>query len=378
MAIYGGQGAFDLFVAELTLTAPITASILEQFSGIVAELEAHMGIALDIEYALENLHVFEEFFTLDYYIENDLLTTEIEKTEDFSVLTTVTLEPIAYAYLLQEVAETTVTYLEGFEAFELPSYQFINCESGEVCEPLPEYNDLMMNLGLLGEVEYTILYDPSTPTEVITELDLTEFINNLAMLDEEITEEPVIELSIKITVREGGTVTIPEDVSDINMIAEDVAKFSLVALVFDEFGNVLEYAEENPEEFALDFGERKYLGSVDSFFDVGLAFDKNMSYIEMGGSIISPEYYIQLFWHDGTQVFTSPIGIIELVEEVFEPLLEGPMSNEIFLELVDMVDEENFNMTKLLFVYIFNETDEYIEEPVAPPLPYNNTKKPLF
>ena len=32
----------------------------------------------------------------------------------------------------------------------------------------------------------------------------------------------------------------------------------------------------------------------------------------------------------------------------------------------DSVAEENFNMTKLLFVYIFNETDTYIEEPIAP------------
>jgi hypothetical protein len=363
-AIYEGQDAFDAYVLELSITAPQTAAIFEQFSGIVAELQVYMVVVDDIEYAFDNLSMFEEFFTLDYYMDNDILTMEVEKTEEFAILTTITLEPIAYAFVLQDLIQTSVTYMDGFELMDLPYIQFINCPPEALtCEPLPEYTDLMMNLNLLGEVEYTVLYDPSNPTEVITKLDLTDFVNKLAMMDEYVTTEPVIELSFSVTVREGEAITIPENVSDMNMIAEDVAKFSLSMLAYEALEDVSLYYDASSSEMLM-FGDRRPLDTFEGYVDLSLAFDSNMSYVEMGGSGLVPDYTIQLFWHDGTPVFTSPLGYLELVDVAG---FDGPGTSELFQHYVDKVNEDNFNMTKLLFVYIFNETDNYVEEPVVIP-----------
>ena len=114
----------------------------------------------------------------------------------------------------------------------------------------------------------------------------------------------------------------------------------------------------------LPFGDSRDLDTFEDFVDLSLAFDLNMSYVEMGGSLLAPDYTIQLFWHDGTPVFTGPLGYQELLDIVGP---EGPGTSELFQYYVAKVDENNFNMTKLLFVYIFNETDDYIEEPIAMP-----------
>lgn len=360
-AIYEGQTAFDLYIIELALTVPETASILAAFSGVVAELEVFMYVVDDITYAFDNLSMFEEFFTLDYYLDNDLVTAELEISEDFAVITTLTLEPLAYAYLFQDVIEETVLYLDGFQSFELPYIQFINCPVGETCEPLPDYQELLQELAALEEIQFTVEYDPSNADEMITKIDFTDFINHLATMDEEVTMAPVVDLSIQITVSEVGTVTIPTAVSDVNMIAEDFAKFSLAMLAFEALEDVGDYYMANSSEFTLDFGDTRQLDTFEGYVNLSLAFDMNMSYVTVGGSVIAPDYLIQLFWHDGTPVFTSPLGLAELVA-VVGPGTGGPATNVMFQTYVDKVVDANFNMTKLLFVYIFDEANNYEEE----------------
>ena len=75
---------------------------------------------------------------------------------------------------------------------------------------------------------------------------------------------------------------------------------------------------------------------------------------------------LPIFWHDGTEVFVSPIGYLELLDVVGPA---GPGTSELFQYYVDKVDADNFNMTKLLFVYIFNDTDSYIPETFEIPKP---------
>jgi len=354
-AVYDGQEAFDAYLLELALTAPGHASILTHYSFLVLELGPYMFIMDDIDYAFTNLGMFDEFFTLDYYLENNLLTTELEIMEDFEILTTVTLEPIAYAYLFQDVIGEAVLYLNGFQSFELPYIENINCPTGEICEPLPSYQDLMTDLALLGDVEVSMLYAPNNPNEMVTTIDFTDFINNLVMLE----QEPVIDLSIKITVSEPKEVIIPTVNTDMNMVAEDFAKFSLSILAYDALEDISDYYAMYPNE-EIVFGDSVQLDTFGEYLNLSLAFDLNSSYVEMGGSIISPDLTIQLFWNDGTPIFTSPVGLDELLI-VVGPDSEAPETSEVYQYYVNKVDEDNFNMTKLLFVYIFNDTYQFEE-----------------
>lgn len=358
-AVYDGQIAFDAYLVDLALTAPQHAAILTHYSGLVLELEPYMYIMDDIEYAFENLDMFDEFFTLDYYLENNLLTTEVEITEEFGILTTVTLEPIAYAYLLKDVIDETVLYLDGFQSFELPYIEYINCPTDEICQPLPEYTELMTNLGMFGEIEITVTYAPSNPNEVITKVDFTDFMNQLIMMDGTVEQASVIDLSIQVRVFESEEIVIPEVVTDMNVVAEDFAKFSLSILAYEALEDIGEYYSMYPEELIL-FGDSIQLDTFEGYLNLSLAFDLNDSYVEMGGSILSPDLSIQLFWNDGTEVFTSPLGLAELFD-IVGPGAEAPDDAATYQYFVDKVNEDNFNMTKLLFVYIFNDLYEFEE-----------------
>lgn len=169
----------------------------------------------------------------------------------------------------------------------------------------------------------------------------------------------VIDLSFTVTVKENATVTIPTSTNDVNAIAEDFARFSLSMMAFDYLDRIGRYYSENPSELIIDLGETKSLEFyVDEFF-VTHAFDSELSNVVLGGTLLNPELSIELVWLDGTDVFVAPLTFAELLV-VVGPGTGGPATNAVFEYYINRVDDTNFNMTKLLFVYIFN--DEYEED----------------
>ena len=358
-AIYAGQDAYDIFVLALNLTAPETASILEAFSGVVLELEPYMLYIDDMNYVFDNLYVFEDYIDLQYYLDNDIVTMSIDQTEDFEIETTIVFDGSETSSLFVDVLADTYWFLNDMESFEMPLIDYLNCPAGETCETFADYITIIADLNQLGYIDMVTVYDPSNPGEYTTVIDFVDFANSLVALDE--GDAVFNDFSVKFTVRETGTVTLPTVTADVNEIAQDFAKVSLNFMTYDFVRDALEYYVDNPLEFSL--GDHS-LDSYDDYMYPSLAFDANMSYITVGGSVLAPTISCTLYWADGTLVFTEPITLA---------YLDGIMDTGIptaaeYQMLLSKVDEANWNMSKMIMVFLFSEFDnkgkeEYIDDP---------------
>lgn len=473
-AFYEGQTEYDAYLVTLAATAPESALILSSFSEVAAYFEEMVFIP-DVRYAIDNLTIFENYLTLDYYINNDLLVTSIDKTDTFEIETTFTIDENAYGTIFESIVADIAGFVDGFNDFEIEYREYINCPDdlpvGEVCEDFDEYPRIVERLNAVSYLDMIALYDPSNPNTVQLDMDFTEMINaiiNIEMYDDEklsnainnlyvpevvlydlylptvdiendativwtssdpavITNTGIVNrstgaeeyhiglqamvtvgseveyrhfnvmvpalgtwddwyddndhnngfniggmdivsvtnLSLTLTVSEGASVTIPTNVNDVNAIAQEFAKFSLTLMAYDYLDRIYWYYYNNEDAFLADVGQVLPLDHYVDEFYVTLAFDDFESKVTVGGTYANPTISIVLYWNDGTSVFINPLTYAEL--DLIMGDGTGPPSLTAYNLYIANVDLTTFNMTKLLFVYIFNDTyeDDY-EEPYYP------------
>ena len=353
-AIYEGQTSFEAYVAGLATTAPETAKVLGPWAGFVGEINMYMVYVDEINYAFDNLVVFEKYFTMDYYLDNNMMNMTMEKTEDFEILTTMTLKQTAYAGLFIDVLEDVYNYLDGFATFEMPYVQHINCPIGQTCEPFVEYLDILNVLTQMGQMEMTMLVDPSDPHYMTMEMDLTDFVNALMLINAGFTEGPITNLSVDITTRDTSAITIPTEVVNLNEVAEEFAHFAIFLHTHDYVRDLMWYYEDYPDQLAANFGQmislREYQDEFMWWFRFSEVFDPELSYMKVTGSILNPDVEIQLYWRDGTEVFDNPI----LLSELSAILDNGAPTRANYLAMIDLIAEENFHVTKMFLMFMLN------------------------
>jgi hypothetical protein len=351
-AIYGGQDAFDGYLDVLTATAPETASILEAFSGTVLLFEDVVALIEDIEMGFENLSMFSEYFTMDYYVQNNMATIDVTVDENQMVNTEV--EFSNYGELAVDVLEDAYWYLDGFSSFEMPYVSPINCPITETCEQMPLY-DIQAMLNQFGPVVANIAFDPVENDIMIMSLDLAPV---LAEFAESIQEEsPIDTLEITMTLEEGAVIQVPTDVSIANDVAADFAKFSIYFVAWD----LMDDLKYDLEYYGLDFNMVEGVNTIAELdLNLSKAFDADLSTITIGGTAIDPTFSIELVWIDGTNVFTEAITLAEL-----DPVIgngSGAPDAVEYATYLAKIDAENFNLTKLFLVYLLEEDDYYYEE----------------
>ncbi len=367
-AIYEGQVAFDLYLVALNLIAPETASILAAFSGVVLELEEYMVYVDDVIYALDNLFVFETYIDLQYYFDNDMISIDVAKTEDFEIVTISVLNASEFSKLYADLISDVYWYLDGFETFEMPYVQYLNCPAGMVvgvdCEEFSEYLEIIDGIQDLGYIEMITTYDPHTPSKMVTLFDFTNFADSIAQINE--AEGSVIDMSVTVTVKEEGLVTVPTETVNVNQIAENFARFAVNLIGYDYVRDALEYYNDNKDYYIANplevpFGDHS-LDSYGDWMEVSKAFDSNMSFITIGGSVLEPTISLTLYWADGSEVFTGPLSL-----DLLNSILDGGdfISAAEYQALLAQVDESNWNISKMIIIFIFEEfdkEDKYIEE----------------
>ena len=353
-AIYEGQAEFDIFVAGLVATAPESASILAAWSGTVLELEQYMVIIDDINYALDNLFIFEDYFDIQYYLDNDMIVLDIEANSDAEIETTLTFDGPEYVTLFEDVIDDVYWYLDGFEYFEMPYVEHLNCPIGETCDDFPQYTEIVDKFAELGYVDIVVTYDPSDPGQVSTLVDFTDFADAFIQMNDDITGS-VIDMSVLFTVSEDGAITIPTETANVNEIAQDFAKFSLYFMTYDFVRDAMQHYVANSAYYManpLEFPGVHYFDDYDEI-QASLAFDSSMSYITVGGTVAAPTISCTLFWADGTEVFDNPVTLTYLDLMMFD----GPPAHVDYLVMLDGVDEVNWNLTKMIIVYLFADVD---------------------
>ena len=352
--VYEGQDAFDLYLVDLALTAPETASILMSFSGSVLELEPYMLYIDDVNYALDNISMFEDYVSLPYYLENEIVTLDLAQTPNNEILTTITLNGSETSQLFVDVMADAYLFLEGFETFDLPYVQHLNCPVGEECEDFTEYLEIIQDLGELGNVEMEALFNPLDQSEMEMTIDFTSLVNSLLAFDDE-NEAIVNDLSVIISMDENTTVTVPTEVSSVNEVAEDFAQVYLNDMAYEIVKDALEFYTENPLDFALG---NHALDTYEGYVDVSLAFDEVKSLITVGGTSSLPTISLTLYWADGSLVFDQPISLSYL-----DDILNGDMPSAAqYQALLDGVNQDNFHMSKMIIIFLFSESDVYVEQ----------------
>jgi len=276
----------------------------------------------------------------------------IDETDDFQIETTVVFDAASTGQLFIDLFADTYSFLDGMESFEMPVPDPVACALDSECTYLEDYVNVVTSLNSLGYAEMVALYDPSNPNEFSVVFDFTDLAQTFVDLDEE-DDSIITDLSIRYTVKEMGIVTIPTDVSDVNAIAQDFAKVSLNFMTYDYVRNAMQYYLDNPSELSAAIGDHP-LDYYGWYMSPSLAFDSELSFITVGGTVLEPTISVTLYWADGTEVFTEPISLSYLdgmLDEVGFP------SADDYQMLLSKVDEDHWNMSKMIIVFLFSDLD---------------------
>ncbi len=350
-AIYDGQDAFDVYVAGLVATAPQTAAILAPFSETVMYLEDVKSLIDDLELGFDNLSMFAEYFTMEYYVQNNMATLGVEATVDNNVLTTITFDN--YGTLANDLLDDVYWYLDSFSSFEMPYVDPINCPTSEECEIIP-LDEIELELNNMGPIEASMLYNPASLDYMEITIDFADVINDYFTTLDGAPVNPIQVLELTIKVEEAATVTLPTQVSVANEVAEDFAKFSLFMYAYGVMEDLRWNLENGYEDLSFLVGATTSF--EDAMIDASPAFDLDLSMVTVSGTAQDPVISIELFWIDGTNVFTSVITKLEL-EDVVGGGSGAPSAAEYQMYLAK-VDPANYSTTKLFLMYLLDSGPE--------------------
>jgi hypothetical protein len=358
MAIYNGQVAFDIYVTSITADAPNIAAFLTYLSPLVADLEPTIDeidlLIADIEYGFNNLDMFADYVDPAYYLDNEMVILSIDADDDFNIITTATLDGSSTGEMFDDFITDFYWYLDGFSSVELPYVDYINCPAGEVCDPFDEYPEILSALAQLGDIDVSMSYNPLEMDEMELRLDFTSMVQALALMDNASSTLFVNDVSFTITQSEGADIIVPtDDITDMNVAVENFAKFSLNAEALDYLENIMDYYNAFPSNLSAGV---VYLEDLEPFIGVSLAFDTELSYVEVyGNETDGYDYQLVLFWLDGTNVFQNDIMYSALVDAMDMSV----MTATTYQAMLDNIDPDNFNMTKLFLVYMWEEYADY-------------------
>jgi hypothetical protein len=379
-AIYNGSATYATFMTGLETTAPNSELILSLFAPAVESLQPYMYVVDEFNYAMDGLSIFEPYFNMTYWLDDSDMDMDLAVTDDFYIETEMTMTPIMYQVVVQDLLDDINTYLSGFEIIPFPYDSEWEClpstdpNYDPYCEDM-DIADLMSLLAQFGDIGMLITYDPSNPTWMEMQVQLADLLDAIAQENYDmISSEPgfvpdnnndiitgVTDASITITMGEGGTVTMPApaDVDDVNAIADEFGKFGIAMFARDYLRDLMWYYENNPSELAdlILAGNQTY--SVNEFYAIrtSAAFDNEASEISVVVDVVNQtaEFSVTLYWIDGTEALDGTISLND-----FEALFN--MDNELqgqaaYDQMKAFVNEDNYRLTKLWLMFLLQEDD---------------------
>lgn len=297
-------------------------------------------VQADIEYLVSNVELFSKYLTLEYYMSQEGMSAELDVNEDQEVLMTLTMATTMYGTVITDLITDLETFGNGLDEVDVPDIS-----------TMPEYTQLMTILNGLQPMQLDAVYDPANPTQLSFNIDLTTLVNTLSMMasNGQMMTPPVNSLTIDVVVRSNAEVVLPETATDMNVVVRDVMKLMFVQEVkYTLLDEVVDYYE-NDETNVLQPNENVSLSMIDFWVtddpymtnnQMAEMFDLELSYIVNRGTVESPEYFIQLVWIDGQNVFVEEVGYAELTTLIYESQMIGP--------IIGLVNDEAFELSRLL------------------------------
>jgi hypothetical protein len=326
-----GDFAYEEETEDINLILDELIVYLQDLSGEI-DPEELANLEEELTYLLEQIQVFEHYLSLEYYMNQEGMTTDLDVNEEGAVVMSMTMASDFYRSVLSELAGDLQTFMMGFEEVEVPDL-----------DSTPEFEQFLMILDGLQPMQLDAVYDPANPTQLAFRLDLTSFVNTLALLAGMPSfEPPVNQLTIDVVVRDGAEVALPENATDMNEVVRDVAKVLFVQEVLWTMDDLIYEVENGPENPLYEETEVPvnvlYDLSTSSGEFYGL-FDLNLSYVVNRGTMDQPDYYFQLFWLDGQMVFVEELSLDHVEELVLESTSVTP--------IIALVNDDGFVVDKL-------------------------------
>jgi hypothetical protein len=358
-AARNGVEAYDAYVAMLAGTAPQTASLLAPLSGVTMALELFESEIDDIEYALMGLSEFEQYIDMSYYMDYASEGTTLSKSDDMTLEVSMDMPTTMYTELLDDLVADLYMYLDGFNSIDLSMYtEDLECES-DVCLFEFPYTELRESLSELGGMQMDMEYDPTTLGDMTMSLDLTAFLNTLVELNYDmVSSDPyfvpsnsndlltgVTAFRVDMTVTNDVTIDLPTETDDANKLLEELSKMIIIDEASSIFANVDDYDFFNGTDLTAIVDENRSLDEFGYYVMLSAVIDGELSTVTFDGE----HYVLDLYWIDGTAVFNGPVSELEL--DTLVELMDD-YNRDAYLELISLVDEDNYNMTKL-FMYFF-------------------------
>lgn len=326
-----GNFAYEEDTEDINLILDELILYLQDLSGEI-DPEELADLEEQLTYFLDQIQVFEQYLSLEYYMNQEGMTTDLDVNEEGAVVMRMTMASDFYRTVLTELAGDVQTFMMGLEEVEVPDI-----------DSMPEFEQFLMILDGLQPMQLDAVYDPANPTQLAFRLDLTTFVNTLALLaGMPSLEPPVNQLTIDVVVRDGAEVVLPDNATDMNEVVRDVAKVLFVQEVLwtlDDLIYEVENTPDNPlhEETEVPVNVLYDLSTSSGDF-YGL-FDLDLSYVVNRGTTDQPDYYFQLFWLDGQMVFVEELSLDNVEELVLESSSMTP--------IIALVNDDGFVVEKL-------------------------------
>jgi hypothetical protein len=356
--------------------------ILEVLSPAVLSLEEYMDYVDDVEYAFDNLDLFDQFIDLEYYLD-EIIDVTPSRTVDNELLLTFEVDGLSYGRLFSDVVDQAGIYLYGFDEIEFPFDDEWNCIDPLDCEE-PDFGTIVAELTTLGSIEGSVKYDPYDVTWVELGLDATDILNEIAEIEyaQRVLEQGytphndndditgVNAFTVTVTLENTSAITLPAavDTDNVNEIVEDVAKFAMTAEAYDILKDYAEYYTDNPLLVVEGlYNTEVYLADID-FMSFSQAFNLEESYIKLVvpmvtnpvegqpdiPDLLNMDYVVYLEWIDGTAVYDAPVGL----EALLPYWLNDDLVSEVAYDtMVGMVNDTNWHMMKLFAYYMWQDVE---------------------
>lgn len=381
MAIQEGPESFAAFLVANATTAPNMVLYLEIFEPAVTSVQPYMMYVDDMQYALEGLSAFDDLLDPMFYTDY-ILDLEMTNTDDITLLVEMEIDGLGYATLFDAFAEDLNSYLSGFTTMELPYDEDWVCIDDSEFSECEDVDVTFVKQILLGlDSSYiTLELDPSNLTWTNIDLDFTPLLNGLVeagyeeevamMLENDATwtiengydyATGVNVATVSVSMREVSSLDTPAvaDTANVNDIASDFGKFLVASEGYSMLQNIFDIyiVEDDYSALVALFNTPTYLSDIEGLYING-AFDSEISFFVVTGNPMSPstlQVELELFWIDGTEVFTEGLGLNDLL-----PLfLEDDMISEAAYDiLVSYADEDTFSLTRVWLLLAMGENQE--------------------
>ena len=318
----------------------------DMFDDFFEALEEELGISREVIMGMiDDIDRFDQFFTLDYWNEQDHLEVEIDKVDDTYVETTI----IVTSALLKDV----------FEDFVFEMYHFI--EPLDIDDEMPPYDDFVESeeyqemlgiIDLMEDFNITITHEPYTNDAMNLHVDITEMFpefndNGNGEFDD------VEAFDFTMAYEAGGTVELPEDTRNIFEIVDEVLQIAIL-IEAQEYANAVYEADLENDTYTLV--ELYNMGIV---YSIPL-MDGDLSEITVTDDSIVLDFY---FKTNQEAAFTEPLDRDTL--NTLDPEGTPPETRDEFLDLIAHVDEDNVELfEKLALLLEFLMEEDFDEQPL--------------